>query len=42
MSTTVTIHIDGVPYAVPDGMNLVDAARIYAGVEIPSSVTIPR
>ncbi len=35
MTTTVTIHIDGVPYAVPDGMNLVDAARIYAGVEIP-------
>ena len=35
MTQTVTIHIDGVAYDVPDGMNLVDAARIYAGVEIP-------
>ncbi|NPV66727.1 MAG: NADH-quinone oxidoreductase subunit NuoG [Anaerolineae bacterium] len=31
----ITIHIDGVPYDVPEGMNLVDAARVYAGVEIP-------
>ncbi len=32
---TVTLHIDGVPYEVPDGMNLVDAARVYARIEIP-------
>ncbi len=35
MTETVTLHIDGIPYEVPAGMNLVDAARIYAGVEIP-------
>ncbi|MBN2469768.1 MAG: molybdopterin-dependent oxidoreductase, partial [Anaerolineae bacterium] len=32
---TVTLHIDDIPYEVPAGMNLVDAARIYAKVEIP-------
>ncbi len=32
---TVTLHIDGTPYQMPEGMNLVDAARIYAGIEIP-------
>jgi NADH-quinone oxidoreductase subunit G len=31
----VTLHIDGVPYDVPAGMNLVDAARVYANIEIP-------
>ncbi len=35
MTETVTLHIDGVSYEVPAGMNLVDAARVYAGVEIP-------
>ncbi len=35
MSELITIHIDGAPYQVPAGMNLVDAARIYANVEIP-------
>ncbi len=32
---TVTLHIDGIPYEVPAGMNLVDAARVYANIEIP-------
>ncbi|MBN1966306.1 MAG: NADH-quinone oxidoreductase subunit NuoG, partial [Anaerolineae bacterium] len=35
MTETVTLHIDGTAYEVPAGMNLVDAARVYAGVEIP-------
>ncbi len=35
MTETVTLHINGAPYEVPAGMNLVDAARVYANIEIP-------
>lgn len=35
MTEKTVVYIDNVPYELPLGMNLVDAARIYAGVEIP-------
>jgi NADH-quinone oxidoreductase subunit G len=35
MANMVTITIDGTDYDVPEGMNLVDAAKRYAGMDIP-------
>ena len=35
MANMVTITIDGTDYEVPEGMNLIDAAKRYAGMDIP-------
>ena len=35
MTKLVKLTIDDIEYDVPEGMNLVDAAKQYAGVDIP-------